>query len=413
MPVPNPPEDEWSRSPRGGGDRSMPRGPTPPRHTAGDPTRPLPATSAAPPSPPPPPPSGWRQLLKQPAALVFGGIALLLVAGTAAVIIAFNRTPAENTAAPGPGDSAGVSASASDQASAETTPSATPTPETTTTPGPRPSTSRPATGPAPGPPAPGQSKCVASPSSCGLPDASNTGVPAGVSLTVVNGDVTLDQAGAVLENRDIRGCVTVSAGGVTIKNSRITGGCNYVVQTVGSLDSAGSSRLTIQDSEISCNGQPHNGIGDNNVNLLRVEISKCENGMDIDNRFLVQDSYVHDLVTCCEAHTDGAQLNAQGTDIRFIHNSIISAAPGGTSAIIMHTEAGNSHVLVQNNLLAGGAYILYCPRVPSTDIRVVGNRFGPAGEGSGGAAYGATDACGGIAEFANNIWDANGNPVTS
>jgi hypothetical protein len=44
---------------------------------------------------------------------------------------------------------------------------------------------------------------------------------------------------------------------------------------------------------------------------------------------------------------------------------------------------------------------------------VVGNRFGPAGPGSGGAAYGATDACGGIAEFANNIWDANGNPVTS
>jgi hypothetical protein len=134
-------------------------------------------------------------------------------------------------------------------------------------------------------------------------------------LTVVNGDVTLDQAGAVLENKEVHGCVTVSAGGVTIKNSRIIGGCNYVVQTTGSADSAGSSRLTIQDTEISCDGQPHNGIGDNNVNVIRVEISKCENGMDIDNRFTVQDSYIHDLVTCCGAHTDGAQLNAQGTDI--------------------------------------------------------------------------------------------------
>jgi hypothetical protein len=363
----------------------------------------------APVTPPPEPPQGWRQRLKQPQALIFGGVALLLVAGTAGVIIAFNRSPVENTAAPGPEVS--TSAGASEQSSPETTAAATSSPPAaTTTPGPRPSTSRPGTA-APGPVAPGQSKCVASPSSCGLPDASNTGPGGG--LTVVNGDVTLDQAGAVLENKDIRGCVTVSAGGVTIKNSRITGGCNYVVQTVGSLDSAGSSRLTIQDTEISCDGQPHNGIGDNNVNLIRVEISKCENGMDVDNRFTVQDSYIHDLVTCCGAHTDGAQLNAQGTDIRFIHNSIISAAPGGTSAIIMHTEAGNSHVLVQNNLLAGGAYILYCPRVPSTDIRVVGNRFGPAGPGSGGAAYGATDACGGIAEFANNIWDANGNPVTS
>ena len=409
MPVPKPPEDDWHRQPGGRDARSKPAGPNPPRHNPGrhsDSTRPLPPSRTG---APPPPVSRWRQLLKQPQALVFGGIALLLIAGTAAVITAYNRSPVENTAAPEA--SAGSSAGASDQPSAETTAPATATASATTTP--RPSTSRPGTGAPVGPVAPGQSRCVASPSSCGLPDAGNTGVPAGVGLTVINGDVTLSDAGAVLENADVRGCVTVSAGGVTIKNSRITGGCTYVIQTVGSLDSAGSPRLTIQDSEISCDGQPHNGIGDNNVNLIRVEISKCENGMDVDNRFTVQDSYIHDLVTCCGAHTDGAQLNAQGTDIRFIHNSIISAAPGGTSAIIMHTEAGNSHVLVQNNLLAGGAYILYCPRVPSTDIRVVGNRFGPAGPGSGGAEYGATDACGGIAEFANNIWDANGNPVTS
>jgi hypothetical protein len=35
------------------------------------------------------------------------------------------------------------------------------------------------------------------------PDASNTGVPAGHTLTVVNGDVTLSTAGQVFEDREV------------------------------------------------------------------------------------------------------------------------------------------------------------------------------------------------------------------
>lgn len=362
--------------------------------------------------PPPgePPLTGWRRLLKERQPLVYGIAALLLVIGTAAVVLTFNRTAVEGTTAALPGPSGGSGGpGASDAASASADPSASAS-AAASSPAPAAATTRPPAGGGVGPPAPGQSRCVASPSSCGLPDASNTGVPAGVGLTQT-GDVNVDSANAVIQNMDIRGCVVVSAPGVVIKNSRISAGCNYAVQTTGAADS-GSARLTIQDSEISCGNRNNTGVGDNNVTLLRVEITGCENGLDIDNHFTVQDSYIHNLVTANGAHTDGAQLNAHGTDIRFLHNSIISAAPGGTSAIIMHTEEGNSHVLVQNNLLAGGAYILYCPRVPSDDIRVVGNRFGPAGDGSGGAAYGATDACDGIADFSGNIWDATGKAVS-
>ena len=35
---------------------------------------------------------------------------------------------------------------------------------------------------------------------CGYPDASNTGVSRGVALRTINGNVTLSQDGAVLEN---------------------------------------------------------------------------------------------------------------------------------------------------------------------------------------------------------------------
>jgi parallel beta helix pectate lyase-like protein len=360
-----------------------------------------------------PPLTGWRRLVKERQPLVYGIVALLLVIGTAAVVLTFNRSAIEGTSAARPGtdgDGAAADPSASAGDAASESPSASPSAGASTSAA-APTTTRPNTGGGVGPPAPGQSKCVASPSSCGLPDASNTGVPSGVALSN-SGSISVDTPGALISGLNISGCVTVTAPGVTIKNTRITGNCTYAVQTSGGADASGAARLTIQDSEISCGNQPLTGVGDNNLTLLRVEISGCENGLDIDNHVTVQDSYIHNLVTCCGAHTDGAQLNARGTDITFLHNSILSAAPGGTSAIIMHTEEGNSHVLVQNNLLAGGAYILYCPRVPSDDIRVVGNRFGPAGEGSGGAAYGATDGCNGIADFSGNIWDATGKAVT-
>ena len=64
------------------------------------------------------------------------------------------------------------------------------------------------------------SNCFSVPSSCGYPDATNTG-PTG-SLTP-SGSINVTTDGKVLENLDITGQVRISADNVTIKNSRITG----------------------------------------------------------------------------------------------------------------------------------------------------------------------------------------------
>ena len=44
-------------------------------------------------------------------------------------------------------------------------------------------------------PEPERNRCMARPSTCGYPDETNTGVPAGTPLTLVNGDVHLTTAG--------------------------------------------------------------------------------------------------------------------------------------------------------------------------------------------------------------------------
>jgi hypothetical protein len=118
---------------------------------------------------------------------------------------------------------------------------------------------------------------------------------------------------------------------------------------------------------------------------------------------------VHDLFGIDGSHTDGAQLNQGAEAIVFEHNTIVSPMPGGTAAIIMWNEGDpqNRDVTISNNLLAGGAWTLYCPRSDSTGVRVVGNRFGAA-------EFGPAAACtaGHVAEFTGNTVDASGAPLT-
>ena len=260
--------------------------------------------------------------------------------------------------------------------------------------------------PAPPTPAPTDSTqargCAANPSGCGFPDATNTGVPAGTALTAVTGNVTLSTPGMVYEGQDVTGCVEVHADNVTIRNSRISGaGCQYALHN----QAAG---LTIADSEVTCARSAGTGIGSSDFTASRVNVHGCENGFNVSGRAVIRDSWVHDLFGAEGTHTDGAQLNQGAESIVLEHNTIVSPLPGGTAAIIMWNEGDpqNRDVTISRNLLAGGAWTLYCPRNDSTGVRVVGNRFGSS-------EFGPAAACtaGHVAEFSGNITDANGTPL--
>jgi hypothetical protein len=260
------------------------------------------------------------------------------------------------------------------------------------------------TGRLPGSVGPNRSNCSPKPSGCGLPDATNTGVPASTKLSVVDGNLTVTEAGAVIEGKDIRGCVDVKAPNVTIRRSKVACTDFYVIGSFTDSNSGGN--LLIEDVEVDCKNTNGTGIGSYGLVARRLNVHNCENGFDIDSNVTVVDSYIHDLFEGSAGHADGIQL-AGGAHITIRHNTIFD--PGGTSAIISHPNA-NSDVLVTGNLLAGGAYTLYCPRDSSRDYRVIDNRFSTMFSAKGGA-YGPWTDCDKVAEVRGNVWDTSLQPL--
>lgn len=197
---------------------------------------------------------------------------------------------------------------------------------------------------------------------------------------------------------EIRGCTEVRATNVTFRNVRFVGnGCHYLVRNY-------SSGLRIEDAEANCNDGPNSAMaGPGRFTVLRADIHDCENGFDVQaNDVVIQDSWFHNLYDGGDAHTDGIQIGRGATNIVIRHNSILSA---GTSAIISWNEEDpqQQQVIIDQNLLNGGAYILYCPRQGVSDTRITNNRFGTA-------AFGYADECTGthISVWSGNVRDSTG-----
>ncbi len=124
----------------------------------------------------------------------------------------------------------------------------------------------------------------------GYPDASNTGVPAGTTLTPV-ASLKVNTNNAVVSAVSTSNCIEVNGYGVTIKNSKI--GCVIVD---GAAADPANPRLTVQDTEIVCPvGSWNTGIRSSNFNAYRVNIHGCENGLDIGTNVTLKDSFIHDL----------------------------------------------------------------------------------------------------------------------
>lgn len=253
---------------------------------------------------------------------------------------------------------------------------------------------------------PNRGNCAGDPGACGFPDAGNTGVPAGTKLALVDGNLDVKKAGTVVSGKDIRGCVRVQANNVTIRRSKVTCVDFYAIASFSDEYSGGG--LLVEDVEIDCRNSQGVGVGSYGFTARRLEIRGCENGFDVDHDATIVDSYVHDLYEGSEGHADGVQL-AGGADIDIRHNTIF--VPGGTSAIISHPD-GNSDVLVASNLLAGGAYTLYCPSESSSNFSVLDNRFSTRFAAKGGA-YGPWTDCGKVAEVRGNVWDSDLRPLPS
>lgn len=269
----------------------------------------------------------------------------------------------------------------------------TPTTPAPTTPAPTSTTTTPAPGPS-------GVDCLHRLAACGLPNADNTGTISGVSL-IQSTRTQYANAGELVRNMEIHGCVEVRAANVTFRNVRFVGnGCHYLVSSF-------STGLSIFDAEANCNNAGNSAMaGPGNFTVVRADVHSCENGFDVQgSNVVIQDSWIHDMYTGGGAHTDGVQIGQGVTNVTIQHNSIIVAAPGATSAIISWDEGDpqQQQVRITGNLLSGGTYTLYCPRQGTSDTRVTNNRFGIF-------EFGHSNACGPphTSAWSGNVVDATG-----
>jgi hypothetical protein len=208
----------------------------------------------------------------------------------------------------------------------------------------------------------------------------------------------------VYEGKDVRGCIFVSAPNVTIRNSRISCPDTDTPGGAHSRVNSNSTNLTIVDSEITCQGGYGVAVGPANYNLLRVEITNCENGGHINSNVTVRDSWIHGLSGGADGHFDGFQFGQGGGNV-VIERNVIENPNNQTAAIIMWDEGNpqNQNVLIQNNLLIGGGYTLYCGNFgTAVNVKVLGNRFAPGHWGT------STNCATGGEVWSGNVLDATG-----
>lgn len=189
-----------------------------------------------------------------------------------------------------------------------------------------------------------------------FPNASNTGVPAGTVLTIVNGNYTV-AAGVTASGLDIRGSVVLMSG-ATLKNSLVR--CVNVSDWCMELN----GKNTITDTEIGggANGTTY-GPGDafwsggsNAGNLFqRVNIHNTQDGGRVDGGTTVVDSWIHAMPTGDQpiptAHGDGVQVTSGG-NITYRHNTV----EGGNNDSFFVQFSGAEpigNITVDNCLLIG------------------------------------------------------------
>lgn len=185
-----------------------------------------------------------------------------------------------------------------------------------------------------------QANCINVPSACGYPDATNTGVPAGTTLTN-SGCVTVNTNDATVQNLHITDCnITVNANNVTIKNVKISG-CTYYP-----IDYSGHTGLVVQDTEIDSNcEQTTAGMSFDNYTAIRMHVHGSADGFKADSNAVIQDSYIHDLWVTADSHNDGVQTTG-GSNVTLTHNTIDTDSQG----VCVQFGPSDTDWMVTNNL---------------------------------------------------------------
>jgi hypothetical protein len=229
------------------------------------------------------------------------------------------------------------------------------------------------------------------------PYIDNTGLTNPNNLVVINGDTTVTESGATVQNLDVRGTLTIQADNITVRNCRVWLGAFW-----GIVVASGCSGILIEDCEIGKNYvNSSKGILIGAEDSTEVTIQRCYIHHVGDGIFggtvgdptpkckiTVQDCFITDIRETDGNDHEDTQGDHQGDGMEFLgqlrealikHNNI-QVPSDQTSCLLFDAHWGNmQNITIENNLLNGAGYTVYT-RITDAytfeDLTIINNYFG-------------------------------------
>ncbi|WP_156251866.1 FG-GAP-like repeat-containing protein [Pseudactinotalea terrae] len=216
----------------------------------------------------------------------------------------------------------------------------------------------------------------------GFPNASNTGVPAGVTLRT-SGSLVITRDGTVVSGLRVNGTITVRADNVTIRNTLVQGGGNgYPIRIAGD-----AANTLIEHVEIDNERSTGIGIlvgGGPGTVIRYADIHSAEDGIRIEaDNVRVERSYIHDLTRQSGGHHDCIQIRS-GDNVMLRDNNLQAFVASTDDPMNAALQIGSllgrdriSNLLVSGNLMNGGNFTINGGGRNEVDsARYAGNMFG-------------------------------------
>ncbi len=258
---------------------------------------------------------------------------------------------------------------------------------------------------------------TAQPTQTGWPNASNTGVPAGTTLTPYTGPCTITTANTVIDAKQVNCVLVVKASGVKISRSQLNG---RIMTDGGSV--------SISDTYINGgNQETYPSVSYTDISLLRVNVVGGQHSVQCDANCTIKDSYLHDQTQPATGGHVNAFISNGGSGFVLTHNTMVctvkqTSMGGGCTAhaSLFGDFRPISNATFDNNYFKAATNISYClyagyepdKAYPKPSNIVIKNNVFERGANGTCGAYGAVTSFlpGTGSSFTGNTW-ADGTPL--
>ena len=224
------------------------------------------------------------------------------------------------------------------------------------------------------------------------------GVPAGTSLRIVNGDMTITTAGTVLDGVDLHGYLSIKADNVTIKNSIIRGGAAATTSSRALVAAWWKFKnLQVINSTLKAEHPSLrvDGLSGSNFTASGLDISGVvDTAKVIGPNVTIRNSWFHDPIHSDsdpnqpdgKTHDDGIQLEG-GSNV-LIENNKIAGFHNAAIQVTQNYSATNGVTIRNNQFSDGACQINVTDRgaggagAPIHSFALTSNRFGPGKYGT-------------------------------